>query len=95
MYTTEPLYIDGPSSGLGSMDDGGDYAIRAGDRRIIGEAIHRTGVSTYEDARANALLWSKAADLVAMCKTLLEDPFADLEQSIAPIREIIAEIESS
>ena len=67
MEYTKGLAITGPSVGLGSYDDGGDYAITTiinGGEVIVGEAIRRVGEFDYMPAKGNATLWAAAPDLL-------------------------------
>ena len=75
-FTAGPLSVKGPSPGIESYDDGGDYAIVDGDGRVIGEAFHHVGpAGDTRPAKANAELWAKAPDLRALVEELLDpDP---------------------
>lgn len=98
-YTGAPLAVHGPSSGGGPIDSGGDYAIVDADGHVIGEAIHRVGRHNFRPAKANAKLWAKAPEMVAVLKELVgkADSWACSRRSLCAAlkgaRELLAEIE--
>ena len=92
-HTPGPFTITGPSTGhLKFMDDGGDYAIRAPDGRIIAECYYHTGEGKTDDALANARLFSKAEDLLAARKAAaLKLPMGSFE--LAYVLDAVAKAE--
>ncbi len=81
-HTPGPWQISGPSSGKGSNDDGGDYAIFirdelptgvGGDVQILAEVIYQTDTSIYQPVEANARLMAQSPNLLSALVLLLSD----------------------
>lgn len=64
------LTIRGPRAPTAGAPEGGDYAILE-DGQIIAETFFRSSPERTHDARANALLFRGAPDLLAACRTVL------------------------
>lgn len=79
-HTHTPWKITGPSSGKGTHDDGGDYAIveaETGNNYIVAEAFSKVDHGIRYPAEANAKFIVRACNchdaLVKACQRLMEN----------------------
>lgn len=83
------LTIRGPSAPMADASEGGDYAI-VEDGQIIAETFFRSSPEHTHDARANALLFRAALDLLEVAQAieaaLRFAPAAEVLDENSPIR---------